>query len=128
MPHSNNMSRRIDFHDTELFLEIEHPKTAQIVVIRCSRPENTESQLVIDIDKLEPGAAVEVDTGESLREYRVMFLTKTNNMGIDQWWECIWKKSIGEEVWWQNQVRTIFELKVLRLCGSLLTPCVHLEP
>lgn len=93
MPHSNNMNRKIDFHDTELFLEVEYPNTAQMVIIQCSRPETPRTQPVIEIDKLEPGATLELDTGESLTGNRVMFLTKIDKNGIDQWWECHWRNA-----------------------------------
>ena len=65
-----------------------------MVIVRCSRPEQPESHPVIEVDKLKPGVALEVDTGRISSEYRMMFLTKTDTMGIKQWWACIGKKGI----------------------------------
>lgn len=91
MPHSDGISRRIDFHDMELFLEIEYPATAQIIVLRCSRPDNPKSQLIVEVDKLKAGKPLELDTNANLAEPRVMFLTKRDRTGIECWWECRWK-------------------------------------
>lgn len=102
MPYSNNMNRRIDFHDTELFLEVEHSTTMQVLIIPCLRPKNQVSQLVIEVNKLQPGEALQVDTGEISGEYRVMFLTKTDKKGSDQWWVCIWKNSSWKAGTWQE--------------------------
>ena len=94
MQYSNNMSRRIDFHDRKLFLEIEHPMTDQMVITRCSRPEQPEPCPVIDVDTLMPGVPFEVDAGQLLTEYSMIFLTKNDTAG-SQWWACIWKKQHG---------------------------------
>ncbi|EXJ70465.1 uncharacterized protein A1O5_06534 [Cladophialophora psammophila CBS 110553] len=95
-PRSDGMSRRIDFHDMELFLEIEYPAAAQIIIIQCSRPDRPESHRVIEVDKIKPGATLEVDTGGDLAQPRVMFLTMRDDTGIERWWECRWKRS-GQE-------------------------------
>ncbi|KIW90486.1 uncharacterized protein Z519_09132 [Cladophialophora bantiana CBS 173.52] len=92
-PRSDGMSRKIDFHDMELFLEIEYPATAQIIIIQCSRPDRPESHRVIEVDKIKPGATLEVDTGGDLAQPRVMFLTMRDDTGIERWWECRWKRS-----------------------------------
>jgi hypothetical protein len=85
------MSRTFDFHDKGLFLEVKHPLSTQIVLIQCSRPENWRSRLVVDVDKIEPGGTLEIDTGEEMVKPRAMLLVKRDKKGIDQWWECHWK-------------------------------------
>ncbi|EHY58842.1 uncharacterized protein HMPREF1120_06844 [Exophiala dermatitidis NIH/UT8656] len=100
MPHWNNTSRRINFHDKELFLEIEHPTTAQMVVVQCSRPKQPVSHPVIEVDKLKAGVPLEVDTGGHPSAYGMIFLTKANTAGNNQWWACIWKgKSCPRDGW-----------------------------
>jgi hypothetical protein len=91
MPYLNGMSRTFDFHDTGLFLEIECPGSAQVTIVQCSRPHNSKVNLVVEVDKLEPGETLEIDAGEDLSSPRAMFLTKRDSKGVDQWWECCWK-------------------------------------
>jgi hypothetical protein len=93
LPSSNGVSRKIDFHDTELFLEVEYPVSTRITIIQCSRPENWRSRLVVEVDKIEPGGTLEIDTGDDLVKPREMFLTKRDIKGVEQWWECRWKNS-----------------------------------
>ncbi|KIW54611.1 hypothetical protein PV05_06960 [Exophiala xenobiotica] len=90
-PHSDGMCRRIDFHDMELFLEIEYPATAQVGIIQCLKPDASESPKVIEVEKIEPGAKLEIDIGEDLASPRSIFLLKRDNKGMDKWWECRWQ-------------------------------------
>ncbi|KAJ4523024.1 hypothetical protein HRR78_000514 [Exophiala dermatitidis] len=91
MPCLNGMSRTFDFHETSLFLEIECPRSAQVNVLQCSRPQRSTANPVVEVDKIEPGESVDFDMGEDFSKTRLMFLIKRNNNGIDQWLECRWK-------------------------------------
>lgn len=88
-PHSSGMSRKFDFHDTDLFVEVEHPTRAQMIVIQCSKPPRVESQLVIELDKMEPGDPLEIETGED--PIKTVYLTKRDQKSSNQWWVCYWK-------------------------------------
>lgn len=85
------MSQTFDIHDTELFLKVEYPVSTQIIIIQWIRPENWRSRLVIDVDKIEPGGMLEIDTREDLVKPPEMFLTKRDIKGVEQWWQCRWK-------------------------------------
>jgi hypothetical protein len=74
-----------------LFLEIKCPRSAQVDVFQCSRPQNTEANTVIEVDKLEPGESLDFDMGGDFSKTRSLFLTKRKDNGIDQWLKCHWK-------------------------------------
>ena len=94
MQHSDGMSRRIDFHDMELSLEIQYPKTMQMIVLQCRRPDDLASKVVVDIDKLQGGEELEIDTCQNQAVGRVMFLARKNDKGIERWWEFCWNSSV----------------------------------
>ena len=90
--HPDGMSRRIDFHDMEISLEIQCPTTIKIVVSRCRRPDDLASKVSVDIDKLEAGEGLVLDTSQNQADGSVMFLTMICK-GIERWWEIRWNIS-----------------------------------
>jgi hypothetical protein len=92
MPHSDGISRTIDFHEMELSLDIEHPATAQMIVLRSSRPQNVQWWPIIDVDELRVGEDLVIDTGLNQTINRKILLTKRNHKGVRHWCECIWKR------------------------------------
>lgn len=91
MPYLDGMSRIFDFHDMGLFVEVECPGSAQVTVVRRSRPGNSIVNPIVEVNKIEPGEFLEIDMGEDFSKPRTVFLTKRNSKGTDQWWECRWK-------------------------------------
>lgn len=85
------MSRTFDFHEFGLILEIECPGSAQGTIVQCSRPQNSKANLIVEVDKIEPGETREIDTGGDVSDSRAIFLTKRDSKGVDRWWECRWK-------------------------------------
>lgn len=84
------MIRTFNFHDFGLILEIECPGSAQVNMIQCSRPRNSNVNLIVDVDIFEPGETREIDIGETVSNSQHMFLTRRDREGADRWWELHW--------------------------------------
>jgi hypothetical protein len=92
--HSDGMSRKIDFHDLELFFEIEYPAIAQVILFPCSNPGAARKEPVVDVDKLNAGDEVILDVGGSLERDGTMFLSKWRHSGIEAGWKILFQINV----------------------------------
>ena len=108
-PYLDGMSQIFDFHEMSLFLEVDCPGGVQVTVLQCSAPQNSEANRVVEVDKIEPGKAIEIDSVEDLFGPRVLFLTKRDSKGINQWWECRWNNGYGHTERYQKALDNLKE-------------------
>ena len=66
---SDSISRKVDFNDLELLPKVEHPATAQLVVVRYSTPPHLNRDSHVDIDKLRTGDELMLESAEDLAEH-----------------------------------------------------------
>ncbi len=69
----------------------------QMAVLRCVKPDNLASKVLVDIDKLQTGEVLVIDTGQDQADVRVMFFTRKDGKGLERWWELRWNVGVKYE-------------------------------
>jgi OTT_1508-like deaminase len=89
MAHSDGTSRWIDFHDLELFFDVEFPAKAQISIFSCSDLGASKNKRVVNVDKLNAGEEVVLDISDGLEGDRAILLSKRSRSGVENWWKIL---------------------------------------
>lgn len=69
---SSSASRKVDFHDLELFFEFGHLTTAQIVVQLATRMD--EQLQTVDVDEIIPGDEMLIEVSSEEAKERILFV------------------------------------------------------
>ncbi|KAK5077826.1 hypothetical protein LTR51_000006 [Lithohypha guttulata] len=86
----DQVDQRIDFHEEELFCELDRSPTPVYTIKRCGEPVPPITLPVVCIDDIAIGGEVTVNVGKNGANKDFLFLTMKSTSELEKWWKMSW--------------------------------------